>query len=160
MKKSKQTKISPILGLPVTSGLAVKNPPANAGDIRDLDSIPVLGKSPGEGHGNPLQYSYLENPMDRGVWQAAVHGDAKNWTRLKRLSTQAHSGLLSLKVFHSHPHPCPQHHLALKATFLVLILPNFSFWFCVVSTFLFIDWTDSGDLHAPLPCPPWLYPPG
>ena len=54
MKKSKQTKISPILGLPVTTGLVVKNPPANAGDIRDSDSIPASGKSPGEGHGNPL----------------------------------------------------------------------------------------------------------
>ena len=138
----------------------VKNLPINAGDIRDSDLIPALGKSPGEGHDNPLQYSYLENPMDRGVWQAVVPGVTKSWTRLKWLSTQAHIGLLLLKVFHSHPHPCLQHHLALKATFLVLNFPNFSFWFCVVSTFLFIDWTDSGDLHALLPCPPWLYPPG
>ena len=46
----------------------VKNPPANAGDIRDMDSIPGLGTSPGGGHGNPLQYSCLENPMDRGAW--------------------------------------------------------------------------------------------
>ena len=48
----------------------VKNPPANAGDAR---SIPVLGRSPGEGNGNPLQYSSLENPMDRGTWWATVH---------------------------------------------------------------------------------------
>ena len=46
----------------------VKNLPANAGDIRDVGSIPGLGRSPGGGHGNPLQYSCLENPMDRGVW--------------------------------------------------------------------------------------------
>ena len=46
----------------------VKNPPANAGDIRDRESIPGLGRSPEEGHGNPLQFSYLENPMDRGTW--------------------------------------------------------------------------------------------
>ena len=48
----------------------VKNPPANSGDIRDVGSIPGLGRSPGGGYGNPLQYSCLENPMDRGAWQA------------------------------------------------------------------------------------------
>ena len=47
--------------------LVVKNPPANAGDIRDVGSVPGLGRSPGGGHGNPLQYSCLENPKDRGV---------------------------------------------------------------------------------------------
>ena len=50
--------------------LVVKNPPANSGDIRDVDSIPGSGRSPGEGHGNPLQYSCLGNPMDRGAWWA------------------------------------------------------------------------------------------
>ena len=59
----------------------VKNPPANAGDV--IDSIPGLGRSPGGGHGNPLQYSCLENPMDRGAWQALVHKVAESWTRLK-----------------------------------------------------------------------------
>ena len=54
--------------------LAVKNPPANAGDIRDLGSILVLERFPGGGHGNPLQFSFLENPKDRGAWQATVHG--------------------------------------------------------------------------------------
>ena len=53
--------------------LVVKNSPANAGDLRDLGSIPGLGRSPGEGSGNTLQYSCLENPMDRGIWQATVH---------------------------------------------------------------------------------------
>ena len=48
----------------------VKNPPANAGDKRIMDSIPVLGRSPGEGHRNPLQYSCLENLIDRGTWWA------------------------------------------------------------------------------------------
>ena len=56
------------------------NPPANAGDIRGVGSIPGLGKSPGGENGNPLQYSCLENPMDRGAWQATVHGVTKNWT--------------------------------------------------------------------------------
>ena len=58
----------------------VKNQPANAGDISDVSSIPGLGRSPGGGHGNPLQYSCLENPMDRRVWRATVHRVAKNWT--------------------------------------------------------------------------------
>ena len=58
----------------------VKNLPANAGDIRDMGSIPGLGRFPEEGHGNPLQYSRLENPTDRGTWWAAVHGVAKSWT--------------------------------------------------------------------------------
>ena len=57
--------------------LEVKNPPANTGNIRDAGMIPVLGRSPGGGHGNPLQYSCLENPMDRGAWQAAVLRGAK-----------------------------------------------------------------------------------
>ena len=51
----------------------VKNPPANAGDIRDADSIPGSGRSPGAGNHNPIQYSCLENPKDRGAWWATVH---------------------------------------------------------------------------------------
>ena len=61
----------------------VKNPPANAGDIRHVGLIPGLGRSPGGGHGNPLQYSSLENPIDRGAWQATVYG-VKEPERLKR----------------------------------------------------------------------------
>ena len=61
--------------------LVVKNPPASAGEIRDEGSIPGSGRSPGGGHGNPLQYSCLENPMDRGAWWATVHGVSKNCTR-------------------------------------------------------------------------------
>ena len=57
--------------------LVVKNPPANAGDLRDSGLIPGLGRSPGGGNGNPLQYSFLENPMDREAWWAAVHGGLK-----------------------------------------------------------------------------------
>ena len=54
-----------------------KKPPANAGNIRNAGSIPGSGRSPGEGYGNPLQYSFLENPMDRGAWQATVRGGHK-----------------------------------------------------------------------------------
>ena len=52
--------------------LVIKNSPANAGDLRDVGSIPELGRSPGGGHGSPLQYSCLGNPTDRGAWQATV----------------------------------------------------------------------------------------
>ena len=60
--------------------LVVRNPPANAGDIRDLGLIPGLGRSPGEGNGNPLQYSCLENSVDRGAWWAAVHSVTRSRT--------------------------------------------------------------------------------
>ena len=60
--------------------LVVKNPPANAGDIRDAVFIPESGRSPGGGHGNPLQYSCLENPMDRGAWRATVQRVTKSRT--------------------------------------------------------------------------------
>ena len=69
----------------------VKNPPANAEDIRDVGLIPGLGRSPGGGHGNPLQYSYLENPLDRGTWWATVHRAAKSQTQLKQLGTHVHT---------------------------------------------------------------------
>ena len=58
--------------------LVVKNLSVNAGDVRDAGSIPRLGRSPGEGNSNPLQYSCLENPIDRGAWWATVHGVAKS----------------------------------------------------------------------------------
>ena len=64
--------------------LVVKNPLANAGDIRDTGLIPGSGRSSGGGHGNPLQYSCLENPMDRGGWWATVHGVAKSQTQLSK----------------------------------------------------------------------------
>ena len=61
-------------------GPVVKNPPAHAGDAGDLGSIPGSGRSPGGGNGNALQDSCLENPVDRGAWQAKVHGVAKSQT--------------------------------------------------------------------------------
>ena len=68
-------------GLP--GGSEVKNLPANAGDVRDVDSIPGLGRSPGGGYDNPLQYSCLENLTDRGAWRAMVHRFAKSQIQLK-----------------------------------------------------------------------------
>jgi hypothetical protein len=60
--------------------LGVKNSPANVGDVRDVGWIPGSGRSLGGGQGNPLQYSCLENPMNREAWQAMVHSTAKSWT--------------------------------------------------------------------------------
>ena len=68
----------------------IKNPPPNAGDDKDMGLICGSGRFPGGGIGNPLQYSCLENPMDRGAWQATVHGVTKSQTQLKRLSTHIH----------------------------------------------------------------------
>ena len=97
--------------------LVVKNPPANAGDVRDAVSILGLGKSPGEGHSKPLQYSCLENSMDRGAWQGMVHRVAKSQTWLKQLSPHAGknqaSGIQKLKEnlkktdTHTHTHRFP-----------------------------------------------------
>ena len=65
----------------------VKNLPANAGDARDMGSIPGSGKSPAVGNGNPLQYSCLENSMDKGAWQTTVHGVRKSRTRMHKKHT-------------------------------------------------------------------------
>ena len=66
-----------------------KEPASSAGDLRDVGSVPWLGRSPGGGHGNPLQYSCQENPMDRGVWWATVHRFPRSQTCVKQLSTHA-----------------------------------------------------------------------
>jgi len=74
----------PIIRIDVRpGGTVVKNPPVKAGDARDMGLILVSGMSPGEGNGNPLQYSRLRNPMDRGAWWATGHGVSKSQTQLK-----------------------------------------------------------------------------
>ena len=73
-------------------------PPANAGDIRDAGLIPGLGRSPGRGHLNPLQYSCPENPMDRAAWWATVRRVAKSQTRLKGCSTHSQSDTVSFSM--------------------------------------------------------------
>ena len=75
------------IGLPWQ--LSGKESACNAGDLRDVDSVPGLGRPPGKETGNPLQNSCLENPMDRGAWQARVHRVAMSWTRLKQLSSSS-----------------------------------------------------------------------
>ena len=69
--------------------LVAKNPPASVGDIRDMGLIPVSGRSPGGGQGNPLQYSHLENPTNRRAWQLTAHEVTKSWTELKQLGMHA-----------------------------------------------------------------------
>ena len=76
--------------------LVLKNTLAKAGDIRDAGSISGLGRSSGGRHGNPLQYSCLENPMDRRAWQATVHRVAQSRTQLKRLNTHTVNSIISL----------------------------------------------------------------
>ena len=103
--------------------LVVKNPPANIGDIRDMGCIPGVGRSPGEGNGNPLQYSYLENSMDRGAWWLTVHGVTKSWPRLSTFSymcvtlnvgTSRH-GMVAEVLGALKPHPAsPSSAIALK----------------------------------------------
>ena len=101
----------------------VKNPPANAGDTRDVGLIPGSGRSPGEWNGNPLQYSCLENSMNRGAWLATVHRVTKSQTGLKRLSVRVHT--------HTHTHTC-------------IFIPNWSSLMMGVDLCLFVspifDW--------------------
>ena len=100
----------------------VKNLLANAGNVRDMGSIPGLGRSPRVGNGNPLQFSCLENSTDRGAWRATVHGVAKSRTRLKQLSMHAllcklYSGITA----HVRVTSCPSSPLI---TQLITLLPT------------------------------------
>ena len=84
----------------------VKNMPANGGDIRDVGSIAGSGRSPGGGNGNPLQYSCLENPMDKGAWWAMVYRVTKSWIQVKRLSSSSsmtiYAGKRRMECSHSY----------------------------------------------------------
>ena len=75
-----------------------KNLLVNAADVRDVVSVPGWGRSSGGGHGNPLQFSCLENPVDRGAWWATVHKVIKSQTRLKQLSTHIHTGVSDCSI--------------------------------------------------------------
>ena len=82
-----------IIFMPSQVALVINNPPVNTGDAGDVSSIPGSGRSSGERNGNPLQYSCLENPMDRGAWQTIVHRVANSQIQLKPLST-CQSGII------------------------------------------------------------------
>ena len=88
------TAVPNVQGFP--GGSVVKNPPADAEEAGDADSIPGLGRSPGGGHSNPLGCSCLENPVDRGAWWATVHRVAKNQIQLVTEHTHTHA--------HTHTH--------------------------------------------------------
>ena len=77
------------MGFP--GGAMVRNPLANTGNTRDVDLIPGLGRFPGVGNGNPLQYSFLENSMDGGAWQTTVYRVARSWTQLSTHTQLKHS---------------------------------------------------------------------
>ena len=141
--------------------LVVKNPPANARDVRDAGSFPGSGRSPGEGYSSPLQCSCLENPMERGAWQAIVHRVAQSRTPLKRLSTHAlgrsgnPSGFLVVTRCLSCSKPCgilvPQPGIqsmspALQTRFLTTGSPGKSqvYFFAAVLNFSFPSRTDCG----------------
>ena len=96
-----------IAGLCLTQvALVVKNLPANAGDVRDTGSIPGSGRSPGGGHGNPLQYSCLQNtPIDRGPWRATVHRVAKSQTDTTEVTSNTSMPYPSSLSPHSHGSP-------------------------------------------------------
>ena len=83
---------------PSSPGGARGKEPCQCRRLRDVGSVTGWGRAPGEGSGNPLQYSCLENPMDRGAWWAAVHRAAESWTHLKGLSMHTHTPLLIRKL--------------------------------------------------------------
>ena len=89
-------------------GTSGKEPTANAGDVRASGLIPGLGRSPGGEHGNQLQYTCLENPMDRGVWWATVHGVAESWTELSNwVRMHRQNGFTALKILCASPNHLP-----------------------------------------------------
>ena len=99
----------------------VKNPSANAGDIWDASSISGSRRCPGRGNGNPLQYSCLKNPTDRGTWQATVHGVEKSWTQISdRAHTHTHTHTYTHTHTHTHAHNSllPGQYKALKGAIL------------------------------------------
>ena len=96
-----------------------KTLPASAGEVIVIGSIPGSGRSPGEEHGNPFQYSCLENPLDRGIWWATVHGVTKSRTWLKQLTTWI--SLLNNEIY-----LCPKEYMS---PFWIIYLCLFFHWY-------------------------------
>ena len=109
-------------------GSEVENPPASAGETRDVGSVPGLGRSPGGGNGNPLQCYCLGSPMDRGAWWASVHGVAKSQTLL---SNWAHGDVMVIPWSDSH-----------KTDRLILPFKNFLFTLSLACQSIFSWWLD------------------
>ena len=127
---------------------SLKNPLANAGDIRDLDSIHGSGRSPGEGNGNPLPYSCLENSMDRRTWGATVHKVTKSQTQLKWLSTHARKQVLTFLIIRPRILSNLQFyltvtwHLTLVTTSVLKLIPS---WFQITIVICwFSSWLSGG----------------
>ena len=147
---------SPYIGIwDFPGGANCKEPTCQWGDVRVAGSTPGLGRSPGGRHGNPLQYSCLENPMDRGAWQATVHGVAQSWTWQKRLSTHSHT--LLFKAFLLTP-VCLPSIIAPCVSFLLLSTANtqtyyslnvsgtFPESFCLSACIILLHWKSASGL--------------
>ena len=96
-------------------GSEVKASASNGGDP---GSIPGSGRSPGEGNGNPLQYSCLENPMDRGAWQATVHGVAKSRTQLRDFTSYSYSSIFYINIHSQLPYEPKAYYLDLRGSWV------------------------------------------
>ena len=138
------------LAFPFHMALVIKNPPGQEGDAEDRGSIPGSGRSLEVGNGNPLQYSCLENPMDRSVWWAIVHGVAKSQTQLSRWActhtiSKTLPKLLSLSSWSS------VHALLLPRKHLMICSSLFCMWQCFFSISWqmrpWLSWNDLGELR-------------
>ena len=133
------------MGFP--GGASIKNPPANSRGIKDVGLIPGSERSSGGGHGNPLQYSFLENPMDRGAWWATVCRVAKSWTQQKWLSSHAQQPNSLSKIRKVSPHHTQRYTVNYTQKFPPLskkVLSDFLTLLCrnIVHTIL---WTEEPD---------------
>ena len=141
---------SALLGFPV--GSVVKNPPASAGNGRDAGSIPGSGRSPGVGNCSPLQYSCLENSMDRGTWRAAVHGLRGVWRNWAQQLWDPHPATLR------RPHIVCFHHVYQDLTTWRLLdtwlCPSFWMFICLWISYIFSGLVSSQ--HFPL-IPPHFF---
>ena len=120
----------------------VKNLPANSGDVRDLGSIPGSGRSPGKGHGNPLQHSCLENPKNRGAWWATVHRATEKRLRTHTCSSLKQHGLIILQFW-----DLKGHWIIRAAFFLETQRDNLSPWFFQLLYVTSIPWLRAPFFH-------------
>ena len=132
-----------LLGIKGHPSWHLGNQSATAGDPRDMGSIPRSGRSPGGGYGNPLQYFCLDNPMDRGVCRATVHGVAKSQTWLKQLST--HTLIFYSPIKMQVPRRWEHYYFFCASTLSAYLVHNS----CSISTFWRVEWMSSCCLLSP-----------